>query len=105
MATEYRAEHIGSLLRPSELLQARLSHNQGNTSLEQLRDMEDGYILDALEMQRQVGLDVFSDGEFRRAWFAGAFEESAEGIVIDPDAPPDTRWQGPGPRARKCDVR
>ena len=105
MATEYRAEHIGSLLRPTELLQARVSHNQGNTSLEQLREMEDGYILDALEMQRQVGLDVFSDGEFRRTWFAGAFEESAEGIVIDPDAPPDTRWQGPGPRARKCDVR
>ena len=94
MATEYRAEHIGSLLRPSELLQARLSHSQGNTTLDQLREIEDQYILNALELQRQVGLDVYSDGEYRRAWFAGAFEESTEGTVIDPDAPADTRWQG-----------
>lgn len=94
MTTKYRAEHIGSLLRPSELLQARVSHNQGDTTADQLRDIENKYILEALELQRQVGLDVYSDGEYRRAWFAGAFEESAEGILINPDAPPDTRWQG-----------
>ena len=94
MATKYRAEHIGSLLRPSDLLQARVSHSQGNTTPEQLRELEDKHILEALEMQRQVGLDVYSDGEFRRAWFAGAFEESTEGTVIDPDAPADNRWQG-----------
>ena len=94
MATTYRAEHIGSLLRPQELLDARVSHNQGDTTSEQLKELEDKLILDALEMQRQVGISVYSDGEYRRAWFAGAFEESAEGILIDQDAPPDRRWQG-----------
>ena len=94
MATTYRAEHIGSLLRPTEVLQARGAHSQGQISLEQLREVEDKAILDALEMQRQVGIDILSDGELRRAWFAGAFEESTVGTVIDPDASADTRWQG-----------
>ena len=106
MTTVYRAEHIGSLLRPKELLEARESHHQAKISSEQLRDIEDKYILDALELQRQVGVSVYSDGEYRRAWFAGAFEESAEGIVIDPDAPIDSRWQGRGraplPDPREC---
>lgn len=96
MAAAYRAEHIGSLLRPRELLEAREAHRRGKKTSEQLRDIEDKYILDALELQRQVGVSVYSDGEYRRAWFAGAFEESLEGIVIDPDAPADSRWQGQG---------
>ena len=96
MATIYRAEHIGSLLRPQELLEARESHQQGKKTSEELREIEDKYILEALELQKQVGVSVYSDGEYRRAWFAGAFEESAEGFVIDPDAPADSRWQGQG---------
>ena len=94
MAESYRAEHIGSFLRPAEVLQARGAHGQGQISLEQLRKVEDKAILSALEMQRQIGIDIFSDGEYRRAWFAGAFEESTDGTVIDPDASADTRWQG-----------
>ena len=96
MVTIYRAEHIGSLLRPQELLEARESHQQGKKTSEELREIEDKYILEALELQRQVGVSVYSDGEYRRAWYAGAFEESAEGIVIDPEGPVDSRWQGPG---------
>jgi len=96
MATVYRAEHIGSLLRPVELLEAWASYQQGNKTSEELRELEDKFILEALELQRQVGVSVYSDGEYRRTWFAGAFEESAEGIVIDPDGPVDSRWQGHG---------
>lgn len=94
MATLYRADHIGSLLRPPELLQARAAHDQGHLTFERLRQIEDQAILQALELQRQVGIDVYSDGEYRRRWFAGAFEESIEGITEDPEAAPDRRWQG-----------
>ena len=52
MATTYRADHIGSLLRPAEVLQARAGNAQGRITLEQLREVEDKAILDALEMQR-----------------------------------------------------
>jgi 5-methyltetrahydropteroyltriglutamate--homocysteine methyltransferase len=94
MATPYRADHIGSLLRPPELLQAREAHADGRITLAQLRQIEDQAILDALALQRQVGLDVFTDGEYRRKWFAGALEESVEGLIDDPEALADRRWQG-----------
>jgi 5-methyltetrahydropteroyltriglutamate--homocysteine methyltransferase len=94
MAIPYRADHIGSLLRPPQLLQARVDHQQGRLNLEQLRQLEDQAIPQALELQRQVGLGIFTDGEYRRGWFAGAFEESVEGLTIDPDAIVDRRWQG-----------
>ena len=45
-------------------------------------------------MQRQVGVDIFSDGEFRRSWFSAAFADSIEGIVDDPDAVFVSSWQG-----------
>jgi 5-methyltetrahydropteroyltriglutamate--homocysteine methyltransferase len=94
MTTPYRADHIGSLLRPPELLQARAAYDQGRLTLAQLRQSEDTAILQALELQRQVGIDVYTDGEYRRRWFAAAFEESVEGITEDPEAAVDRRWQG-----------
>jgi len=45
-------------------------------------------------MQRQVGVDIFSDGEFRRSWFSDAFADSIEGIVDDPDTVFVSSWQG-----------
>lgn len=94
MTTLYRADHLGSLLRPPELLEARTAHDQGRMSLAELRQREDQAILQALQLQRQVGIDVYSDGEYRRRWFAAAFEDSVEGIIEDPSATPDRRWQG-----------
>lgn len=94
MATQYRAEHIGSLLRPQEVLQARVAHEQGSVSLAQLREIEDKAVLTALEMQRQVGIDVVTDGEYRRSWWSGGIAEAVEGIVDDPDAVYQPRWKG-----------
>ncbi|MCH8281072.1 MAG: cobalamin-independent methionine synthase II family protein [Chloroflexi bacterium] len=94
MATTYRADHIGSLLRPAEVLQARAGNAQGRITLEQLREVEDKAILDALEMQRQAGIDILSDGEFRRSWFSGGIAEAVEGVIDDPDAAYTSRWQG-----------
>ena len=94
MAAQYRAEHVGSLLRPPEVLDARVAHEQGIVSLEQLRAIEDRAVLAALAMQQEVGIDVVTDGEMRRSWWSGGIAEAVEGIVDDPEAVYQPRWKG-----------
>jgi 5-methyltetrahydropteroyltriglutamate--homocysteine methyltransferase len=83
MTNVFRADQIGSFLRPPHLLAARADHEAGRIDAAQLQAIEDQAILDVLEMQRRVGIDVDSDGEFRRSWFSSAFADSIEGIVTD----------------------
>jgi methionine synthase II (cobalamin-independent) len=52
MATNYHAEHVGSLLRPPGLLEARAAYKQGKLSAESLRELEDRAALEAIEIQR-----------------------------------------------------
>lgn len=98
MGPAYRADQVGSLLRPPELLQARTEYGEGRMTAEQLREAEDAAVLKALEMQREVGIDIFSGGEYRRSGWSAVVAESVEGLVPDPE--PATRrifnpWQGP----------
>src|ERR1700731_1557659 len=62
----FRADHVGSLLRPPELLRARSEHQAGRLSGEELRRIEDAAIGDAVRMQQEIGLEGVTDGEFRR---------------------------------------
>ncbi|HKS89776.1 MAG TPA: 5-methyltetrahydropteroyltriglutamate--homocysteine S-methyltransferase [Stellaceae bacterium] len=62
----FRADHVGSLLRPPELLRARAEHQAGRLSAEDLRQVEDRAIADAVRMQAELGLAGVTDGEFRR---------------------------------------
>ncbi|MFC4002641.1 5-methyltetrahydropteroyltriglutamate--homocysteine S-methyltransferase [Prauserella oleivorans] len=62
----FRADHVGSLLRPPELRQARERAARGELSREELRTVEDKAIAEVVERQRQVGLQSATDGEFRR---------------------------------------
>jgi 5-methyltetrahydropteroyltriglutamate--homocysteine methyltransferase len=62
----YRADHVGSLLRPKELLQAREDHKQGRLSATELRAVEDAAIRRVVAMQEEIGLQGVTDGEFRR---------------------------------------
>jgi 5-methyltetrahydropteroyltriglutamate--homocysteine methyltransferase len=62
----FRADHVGSLLRPPELLQARAEHAAGRLSAEELRRVEDAAVRDAVRMQEEIGLSGVTDGEFRR---------------------------------------
>jgi methionine synthase II (cobalamin-independent) len=94
-ANAYRADQVGSFLRSDELKQARAAHAEGRMSLEALREVEDREILRVLEMQRQVGIDVISDGEFRRGGWASDFQEAVDGYV--PGAPPVTMSWHAGP--------
>jgi 5-methyltetrahydropteroyltriglutamate--homocysteine methyltransferase len=63
----FRADHVGSLLRPAELLKAREDHSAARIDDDQLKAAEDSAIADAVRMQRDVGLQTATDGEFRRA--------------------------------------
>jgi len=62
----FRADHVGSLLRPPELLRARAEHQAGRLSAAELRRVEDSAIRDAAKMQAALGLTGVTDGEFRR---------------------------------------
>jgi 5-methyltetrahydropteroyltriglutamate--homocysteine methyltransferase len=65
----FRADHVGSLLRPARLLEARAQQAAGTISADALREIEDSAIRDVVAMQREVGLLSATDGEFRRsAW-------------------------------------
>ena len=63
----FRADHVGSLLRPPELLRAREEHAAGRMDDDELRAVEDDAVRAAVRMQEDVGLQAATDGEFRRA--------------------------------------
>lgn len=70
----YRADHVGSLLRPKRLLDARRAFDEGKMSREKLTEVEDQSVRDVLAMQKSTGIDILSDGEFRRAsWMDSPF--------------------------------
>src|SRR5208283_1719567 len=62
----FRADHVGSLLRPREVLQARADREAGRISPKQLRVIEDKAIRQAVKMQEDAGLQAVTDGEMRR---------------------------------------
>jgi 5-methyltetrahydropteroyltriglutamate--homocysteine methyltransferase len=66
MLPPFRADHVGSLLRPPALLKARAQRAEGSISAEELRSIEDDAIRDVVRMQAEVGLRSATDGEFRR---------------------------------------
>jgi 5-methyltetrahydropteroyltriglutamate--homocysteine methyltransferase len=70
VATRYRAEVIGSLLRPEYLKQAVEQHDAGQITDEDLSRIEDRAVLEAIRLQEECGIDVLTDGEMRRKfWF------------------------------------
>jgi 5-methyltetrahydropteroyltriglutamate--homocysteine methyltransferase len=85
----YKADHVGSFLRPKEIRDAR---NNPASSVEQLREIEDRHILRVLERQRDLGFRIFSDGELRRSQFMGDFYDSVEGL--DKDGSIARAWKG-----------
>jgi 5-methyltetrahydropteroyltriglutamate--homocysteine methyltransferase len=89
MAIRYRADHVGSLLRPREVLDAR---NDPRITPEQLSAIEDRHILRVLDHQRDLGFQIFTDGELRRHGFMSDFNESVEGL--DDDGSIARAWKG-----------
>ena len=81
----FRADHVGSLLRPAELLRARDEFADGSIDADELRAIEDEAIRDVVKLQEAVGLRSVTDGEFRRASWHMDFIYSLDGIskVVD----------------------
>jgi 5-methyltetrahydropteroyltriglutamate--homocysteine methyltransferase len=76
----FRADHVGSLLRPPALLRAREDHRAGRIGDDELRAAEDAAIRDVVKLQRDVGLRTATDGEFRRASWHMDFIYALDGI-------------------------
>jgi 5-methyltetrahydropteroyltriglutamate--homocysteine methyltransferase len=75
-AFSLRADHVGSFLRPAELLRARTSHIDPS----ELEAVENRHVLRVLERQKEIGLDIFTDGELRRTNFMSDFTDAVEGF-------------------------
>ncbi|KAL0951278.1 hypothetical protein HGRIS_007989 [Hohenbuehelia grisea] len=87
LSPPFRAEHVGSLLRPRALYDKRVLLDQGKCSPEGLTALEDAAIEQAVKLQQQVGIKSVTDGEMRRAvFFEGVFDK-LEGMTALPDRP------------------
>ncbi|MDE3187387.1 MAG: hypothetical protein KGM96_07675 [Acidobacteriota bacterium] len=83
ISNQYRADHVGSLLRPAELLEARRTH----LPADQLRALEDRHIERVLAKQKEIGLGIFTDGELRRSNFMSDFTDAVEGFDLGDAVP------------------
>lgn len=79
MSFQYRADHVGSLLRPAELLAARAN----GTNASRLRVTEDQYILKVLGKQKELGFQIFTDGELRRRNFMSELTDAVDGFDLE----------------------
>jgi 5-methyltetrahydropteroyltriglutamate--homocysteine methyltransferase len=78
----FRADHVGSLLRPALLLAIRERYQNGEVTAEELREAEDEAIADVIRKQEAVGLQSITDGEFRRTYFHLDFLEQVSGVTV-----------------------
>ena len=78
----FRADHVGSLLRPQRLKEARARFQKQEITKDQLREAEDDAIRDVVRKQEAVGLQSITDGEFRRTFFHVDFLERLEGVAV-----------------------
>ena len=78
----FRADHVGSLLRPPALLEARDKRERGEIDDAQLRAVEDRCIRDVVKMQEDIGLQAVTDGEYRRKLWNVDFIKKFEGVLV-----------------------
>ncbi len=80
----FRAEHIGSLVRPTALVQTRKEFEAGRIDQAVLRDAEDAAIRQVVALQEDVGLQVVTDGEFRRGTYSDSFTtQGIRGVSVE----------------------
>jgi 5-methyltetrahydropteroyltriglutamate--homocysteine methyltransferase len=80
----FRADHVGSLLRPKTLREAFRRHAGGELPAQAFQDIQDQAIRDVVRLQEEAGLGVVTDGEFRRSSYWGRFVERCKGFAIKP---------------------
>ncbi len=77
----FRADHVGSLLRPAALKEARARHQKGEITAEALKAVEDREIEAVVRKQEEIGLQCATDGEFRRSWWHFDFFKGLDGVT------------------------
>jgi 5-methyltetrahydropteroyltriglutamate--homocysteine methyltransferase len=92
---QIRADNVGSLLRPAELLEARAALREGRITRQQARAVEDQAILTALDLQKSAGVDIFTDGEYRRDIFTADITQAVDGLVPGKTTV-SFQWRGAG---------
>src|SRR6185503_4956920 len=100
MEAPFRADHVGSLLRPHELHELREKVRLGEASAAELREAEDRQIRGAVRLQEDLGLRSITDGEFRRDWWHIDFLSGFDGVELrrEGDVYFDTRFKGADPK-------
>jgi 5-methyltetrahydropteroyltriglutamate--homocysteine methyltransferase len=78
----FRADHVGSLLRPAAVHEARAKRAAGEISAAELREVEDAAIAEAVRTVEGLGMRSVTDGEFRRAWFHLDFLQQLDGVAV-----------------------
>ena len=78
----FRADHVGSLLRTAPVKQARAQHEKGQITAAQLKAVEDAEIEKIIKKQEEIGLQLATDGEFRRSWWHFDFFGMLDGVEI-----------------------
>jgi len=79
----FRADHVGSYLRPQPLMDARRRAAEGDLTADELRAIEDDHIRGVVAAQEDVGLHGITDGEFRRLFFHVDFLEHLDGVTVE----------------------
>ncbi|GAB3808335.1 hypothetical protein GCM10028868_38390 [Virgibacillus kimchii] len=98
----FRADHVGSLLRPGRIHQARKDYQKGSISAEKLREIETEEIKKIINKQIEVGLEAVTDGEIRRRFWHTDFLEHLNGVE---GYVPEQGFQFNGEETERYDVR
>ena len=106
MAPPYRADHIGSLMRPKELLEARahladLSHMYDKVTESSIKEVEQRCINEAVQKQFDLGIRPITSGEYSRQIFYGGFFETLDGMTVHPDLPVPDAFRTDFPTTQK----
>jgi len=105
-APPFRADHVGSLLRPKELQAARAAWKAGTMSREELAGIEDRAIATAVAKQEEIGLRAATDGEYRRAYWHYDFVSGLDGVEIyEPEQKIQFKGNVPLPHALRVNGR
>ena len=78
----FRADHVGSLLRPAPLKEARAKREKGEITAGELKQVEDRVIEKVIKKQEEVGLKLATDGELRRSWWQFDFYKGLDGVEL-----------------------
>ncbi|MGQ0545973.1 MAG: 5-methyltetrahydropteroyltriglutamate--homocysteine S-methyltransferase [Betaproteobacteria bacterium] len=99
MRPPFRADHVGSLLRPAALHELREQVRAGKASAAELKAAEDKAIRDAVQLQEELGLQSITDGEFRRDWWHIDFLAGFDGVELSSgDVYGEVKFKGADPK-------